>query len=107
MGVIVRYNSKTVESTNRPVPGQARNELLQGVRTINSFRFLLVVVFLSLPPLFLAQSDMHRPADRPAPSDAQKSFTQLKTLAGKWQGSVTMDPPMANMGNAELELTLR
>jgi hypothetical protein len=32
-----------------------------------------------------------------AQSDAQKSFDQIKTLAGSWQGPVTFDPPDAEM----------
>jgi len=74
---------------------------------MKSLRFLLAIVLMSLAPAVFAQSDMHKPADKVPPSDAQKSFTQLKTLAGKWQGAVTMDPPMAQMGNPSLELTLR
>ena len=34
-----------------------------------------------------------------AQSDAQKSFTSLKSLAGTWEGPVTVDPPLADMGN--------
>lgn len=34
-----------------------------------------------------------------AQSDAEKSFTQLKTLAGKWKANITMDPPMPKMGS--------
>lgn len=41
----------------------------------------LVLVVMSLSALVVAQS-------RPAPSDAQKSFDTLKTLAGNWDGSV-------------------
>ncbi len=32
-----------------------------------------------------------------AQSDAQKSFDKMKTLAGAWEGPVTMDPPDADM----------
>jgi hypothetical protein len=32
-----------------------------------------------------------------AQSDAQKSFTELKTLAGDWEGPVTIDPPTPEM----------
>jgi len=46
-------------------------------------------------------------AAKPAPTEAQKSFAELKTLAGTWRGKVTMDPPMKGMGEAELELTMR
>lgn len=37
-----------------------------------------------------------------AQSDAQKSFTSLKSLAGTWQGPVTVDPPQAEMGNGSV-----
>jgi len=40
-------------------------------------------------------------------SDAQRSFDSLKSLAGTWQGSIKMDPPMPDMDNAKAEVTLR
>ena len=57
---------------------------------MKSTRFVLSVVLLSLSTLAFAQSD------------AQKSFDKMKTLAGAWQGSVTTDPPSAEMGNGSL-----
>jgi|SRR5450432_2279818 hypothetical protein len=57
--------------------------------------FMLSVVLLSLSTLAFAQSDAPK-------SDAQKSFDQLKTLAGSWQGPVTTDPPQPGMGNGSL-----
>ncbi len=33
----------------------------------------------------------------PAQSDAEKSFTEIKTLAGSWQGPVKVDPPQPEM----------
>jgi hypothetical protein len=36
-----------------------------------------------------------------AQSDGQNSFTQLKTLAGTWQGSVKLDPPMPQMSTGK------
>ena len=42
-----------------------------------------------------------------AQSDARKSFDQLKTLAGSWQGPVTIVPPQPEMGNELMEVTLR
>lgn len=53
-------------------------------------RFVLYVVLMSLSTTAWAQSD------------AQKSFDQLKTLAGSWQGPVTTDPPQPGMGNGTL-----
>jgi hypothetical protein len=73
---------------------------------MKSLRCLLPVV-LSLSTLTLAQSEMRMASDRPAPSEAQKSFDQLKTLAGEWEGAVTVTPPMKEMGNANLHVTMR
>lgn len=43
-----------------------------------------------------------------AQSDAQKSFTQLKALAGTWQGAVTTDPPDQHGGDgAVAQVSLR
>jgi hypothetical protein len=55
---------------------------------------LSAAVLLSLSTVAFAQS-----AAPPAPpSDAQKSFDTLKTLAGNWEGPVSLDPPQADMG---------
>src|SRR6516164_2834497 len=62
-------------------------------------RFALPVVLLSLSTLAFAQSDAPKSPNKVAPSEAQKSFTQLKTLAGTWQASVTVDPPQKEMGD--------
>ena len=41
-------------------------------------------------------------------SDAQKSFDKLKTLAGAWHASVTIDPPMKDMKDGHMaDVTLR
>ena len=58
---------------------------------------LTSAVALSLPSLAAAQHDPQN--TDPPKSDAQKSFDTLKTLAGTWQGAVTVDPPMKDMGN--------
>ena len=45
-----------------------------------------------------------------APSDAQKSFDTMKTLAGEWEGPVTVVPPMPGMsddGKANLHVSMR
>ncbi|HKF21231.1 MAG TPA: hypothetical protein VKE93_06655 [Candidatus Angelobacter sp.] len=69
---------------------------------------VLTVVLMSLSTEAVAQQDMHKSADKLVLSDAQKSFTQLKTLAGTWQGSVTTDPPQPEMGNGALiQVSLR
>jgi hypothetical protein len=56
----------------------------------------------------VAQSDARKSTDKVAPSEAQKSFDQLKTLAGTWQASVTTDPPVPEMGNGAMaQVSLR
>jgi hypothetical protein len=41
-------------------------------------------------------------------SDAQKSFEELKSLAGNWEGSVTLDPPEPQMSNGKpVHITMR
>jgi hypothetical protein len=75
---------------------------------MKSLRFVLPIILLSLGGTAFAQSDLHKPTDKLVLSDAQKSFTQLKTLAGTWEGPVTLDPPMPEMGNGTLiQVSLR
>jgi hypothetical protein len=62
---------------------------------MKSLRLILPVVLLSLSTLAFAQSD------------AQKSFDQLKTLAGSWEGRVTTVPPQAEMEGKLTEVSLR
>jgi phage tail protein X len=70
---------------------------------MKSLRFLLPILLLSIATF--AQHDEQKTA---APSDAQRSFTQLKNLAGTWQGSFTVDPPMKDMGDDSLtQVTMR
>src|SRR6478735_12196648 len=77
---------------------------------MKSLRTMLSIAVLSLSAMAFAQSDAHKPAaqsDAPK-SDAQKSFDQLKTLAGTWHASVTTDPPMKEMGNGAMaDISLR
>src|SRR5215467_4608636 len=84
---------------------------LKALRRINmkSFRFvsLVSIAVLSLATAVFAQSDMHKATDKAAPSDEQKSFDQLKTLAGTWRGSAKTNPPAPDVENAKLEITLR
>ncbi len=63
----------------------------------------LVIALLLLTSLGFSQSEA-KPA---APSDADKSFDTMKSLAGKWLGPVTVDPPQHEMGNANMEVSLR
>lgn len=75
---------------------------------MKSHRFMLPVVLLWLATSALAQHEMQTSANQPQ-SDAQKSFTELKSLAGTWQGKVTVDPPQPDMadGGDLMQVTLR
>ena len=78
-------------------------------------RFILPVVLMSLSPLAFAQSDAPKPAahadahkavDKPAPSEAQKSFDTMKTFAGEWEGPVIV-PEVPEMTGGKLHVSLR
>jgi phage tail protein X len=64
---------------------------------------VLSVALLSVASVVLAQSTT-TPA---APSDAEKSFTLLKTLAGTWQGPVTTVPKDTDMEGKPVWISLR
>ena len=66
---------------------------------MKSLRSLLPAVLVTLSTLAVAQSG--------SASDAQKSFDQLKSLAGSWQGPVTTDPPQPDMSMDRAEITMR
>lgn len=66
---------------------------------MKSLRSMLPVVLMFLSALVFAQSGA-KPV--PVKSEAQKSFDEIKTLAGSWQGPVTVTPPQPGMGNGSL-----
>lgn len=67
----------------------------------------LLALRMLLATVVFAQSDMHKATDKPVTSDAQKSFDQLKTLAGTWRGSVKAIPPDPDIDGAAPEITMR
>ena len=69
-------------------------------------RFVLSVVLLSLSTVAFAQHDEQKSSVAPVPSEAQKSFTTLKTLAGEWEGPVTV-PEAPEMSGSKMHLSLR
>jgi hypothetical protein len=71
---------------------------------MKSLRSLLAVVLVSLTTLVYAQMDAQKSV---TPSDAQKSFDTLKTLAGTWQGKVMVDPPDKDVDNSPVQITMR
>jgi hypothetical protein len=90
---------------------------------MKALRYVLFAsLLLSLPTLTFAQAHEHGAPDNAAtadpvqtdkaapkapPTEAQRSFTEMKTLAGQWRGHVTLDPPMKGMGDADLDVTMR
>lgn len=73
---------------------------------MKSPRFVLSVVLLSLSTVSFAQSDAQKSAAH-VPSDAQKSFDQLKTLAGSWEGHLTTVPQKADVEGKYALISLR
>ena len=74
---------------------------------MKSLRFVLSVALLSLSTVAFAQSDAQKSSVAPAPSEAQKSFTTMKSLAGEWEGPVTV-PEMPEMsGGKPIHVSLR
>lgn len=70
-------------------------------------RFALTVTLLSFSAAALAQHE-HAPATNPsAPSDARKSFESLKTLAGSWEGTLTVVPPMPELADKRVKVVIR
>jgi len=71
---------------------------------MKSVRFMLsAVVLMALSNVVFAQADAQKP-----PSESQKAFDKLKTLAGSWEGKVTTLPPQAEMGSGMLmQISLR
>jgi hypothetical protein len=56
----------------------------------------------------VAQSEAHKSTDKPVVSEAQKSFDTLKTLAGSWEGPVSVDPPQPDMDTSKpMHVSLR
>ena len=62
---------------------------------MRSLRFLVPIALMTLCTVAFAQSD------------AQKSFEELKTLAGVWKGTVTANPPQPDWDNKPVWASLR
>ena len=70
-------------------------------------RLMLSVVLMSLSTVAFAQSDAQKSDAVPVPSEAQKSFATVKSLAGEWEGPVTV-PEMPEMsGGKPMHLSMR
>ena len=61
---------------------------------------------IALSVLFVLVAATAFAADAAIQSDAQKSFTTMKTLAGEWEGPVTV-PDAPQMSGVKMHLSLR
>jgi len=74
---------------------------------MKSVRVALFVVLLSLSPVAFAQNHEMQKSTAPK-SDSQTSFETIKTLAGDWEGPVTLDPPQPQWNSDKpLHITMR
>jgi hypothetical protein len=67
-------------------------------------RLTLSVLLSSLTLAAFAQSDMVQKSPQ---SDAQKSFEELKSLAGSWEGTLTTTPLSPEVQDKHAQVTLR
>src|ERR1039458_2917357 len=63
-------------------------------------------VFVLLAAAAFAQSDAQKSSVAPVLSEAQKSFATMKSLAGEWEGPVTV-PEAPEMSGSKMHLSLR
>jgi hypothetical protein len=87
----------TTVADQAEIPSQ-NSEMIATLRRnhMQTHRFQSAAVILLLSAAAFAQSD------------AQKTFDKMKNLAGNWQGPVTTQPKIAEMGEGTLtEVTLR
>jgi hypothetical protein len=73
---------------------------------MKNLRFTLPLVLMSLATMAFAQSDAHKSSVAPVLTEAQKSFATIKSLAGEWEGPVTV-PEMPAMSGGTMHASLR
>ena len=105
--VLISLSTVAFAQSMRQCDGQSVVRSVAGTVTRSVLRSVVQSAVQSV-----AHSDMHKPVDKTAESDAQRSFTQLKTLAGTWLGSISVDPPQPDIkegtaGQVTLRVTSR
>src|SRR5437773_112580 len=84
-----------------------RMKTLKENRNMKSLRIALCLAgLMSLATLAFAQSDVQTSSVAAVPSEAQKSFTTMKSLAGEWEGSVTV-PEVPQMSGGKMHASMR
>jgi hypothetical protein len=71
-----------------------------------SLLFVLLAAGAFASDAAVAQSDAQKTPVAPVLSEAQKSFTTMKSLAGEWEGPVTVQD-VPEMSGAKMHLSLR
>jgi hypothetical protein len=75
-------------------------------RVALSVLLVLIAINAFASGVVAAGTDAEKPSVTDAPSEAQKSFTTIKSLAGEWEGIATVaDAP--EMSGAKMHLSLR
>lgn len=75
---------------------------------MKTYRFLIPIIVFSLSVTAFAQHDHGADPAAPAPpTEAQKSFDTLKTLAGTWEGPLTITPNMPGLEKARMKVQIR
>ncbi len=82
---------------------------------MKSLRLLLWLLLPSLVPAAFAQSDAPKastpaaaahaqmPSEKLVPTEAQQTFAHMKSLAGSWEGPVTVNPLMPGMAEQPIK----
>ena len=73
---------------------------------MKSHGFMLSLVLLFGCAAGFGQAEAPKTTAVPAPSEAQKSFTVIKSLAGEWEGIVTV-PDAPEMSGSKMHATMR
>lgn len=73
---------------------------------MKSLRFMLPFALLFLSTVAFAQSEAQKSPVAPVPSAAQQSFATMKSLAGEWEGIVTV-PDAPEMSGSKTHASLR
>jgi hypothetical protein len=75
---------------------------------MKSICLMLFVALTSLTTAAFAQQDAQKAADQVASPESQKSFDTMKSLAGNWEGPVSVDPPQQEMSDGKpLHISMR
>lgn len=74
---------------------------------MKALHFALTLMLMSFSTAALAQHE-HAAPPSPAPvPEARKSFEALKDLAGTWEGTVTIVPPIRELGDKRVKVVIR